>query len=105
MHSPAKSYRRPGQVLRLLWHLRGQSYDLAIDPTTRSRAGRFLLRWVHAHRRIGYAWGTPGKDRILTDAVNPAMAPAHHAEIPVYLLRSALLTQQLRVRRRGRPEC
>lgn len=90
---PGKSYRHPGKVLRLLLNLRQQSYDLAIDPTTRSRAGRFLLRWVRARRRLGYAWGVPGKDRVLTDAVDPALAPPHHAEIPVYLLRSAFLAQ------------
>ena len=87
---PAKSYQHPGQVLRVLWRLRKQSYDLAIDPTLRSRAGRFLLGLVRARRRVGYAWGVPGKDRILTDAVSPASAPQHHAEIPLYLVRSAL---------------
>lgn len=87
---PAKSYQHPGKVLGLLWQLRRESYDLAIDPTLRSRAGRFLLRFVRARRRIGYAWGERGKDQVLTDAVDPASAPAHHAEIPVYLLQSAL---------------
>jgi heptosyltransferase-3 len=91
---PGKSYRHPGKVLSLLLHLRRQSYDLAIDPTIRSRAGRFLLRFVRARRRLGYAWGEPGKDSVLTDAIDPASAPAHHAEIPVYLLQSALLRLQ-----------
>jgi heptosyltransferase III len=86
---PAKSYRHPGKVLSLLLYLRRQSYDLAIDPTIRSRAGRFLLRFVRARRRVGYAWGESGKDRVLTDAVDPALAPAHHAQIPVFLLQSA----------------
>ena len=87
---PGKSYRHPLKVLRMLARLRQEQYDIAIDPTTRSRAGRFLLRFVRAHRRIGYAWGVAGQDRILTDAVDPARAPTHHAEIPVFLLRSAL---------------
>jgi ADP-heptose:LPS heptosyltransferase len=87
---PGKSYQHPGKVLSLLMHLRRQSYDLAIDPTIRSRAGRFLLRFVRARRRLGYAWGESEKDRVLTDAIDPALAPAHHAEIPVYLLQSAL---------------
>ena len=91
---PAMSYRHPIKVLQVLWQLRRQSYDLAIDPTIRSRAGRFLLGWVRARRRLGYAWGVPGKDRILTDAVTPASAPAHHAEIPVYLVRVGLLSDQ-----------
>jgi heptosyltransferase III len=87
---PAKSYQHPGKVLSLLLHLRRQTYDLAIDPTIRSRAGRFLLRFVRARRRVGFAWGESGKDKVLTDAVDPALAPAHHAEIPVFLLQSAM---------------
>ena len=87
---PGKSYRHPLRVLRMLARLRQEQYDIAIDPTTRSRAGRFLLRFVRARRRIGYAWGVAGQDRILTDAVDRARAPVHHAEIPVFLLRSAL---------------
>lgn len=87
---PGKSYRHPLAVARMLLRLREPTYDLAIDPTLRSRAGRFLLRFVRARRRIGYAWGVAARDRALTDAVDPASAPAHHAEIPVHLLRSAL---------------
>ncbi len=86
---PSKSYRHPGKVLGLLFRLRRQSYDLAIDPTIRSRAGRFLLGFVRARLRLGYAWGEPGKDKILTHAIAPSPAPAHHAEIPVYLLHAA----------------
>jgi heptosyltransferase-3 len=87
---PAKSYQNPGKVLGLLWRLRRESYDLAIDPTIRSRAGRFLLRWVRARRRVGFRWGAAGKNRVLTDAIEPALAPAHHAEIPVFLVQAAL---------------
>jgi len=87
---PGKSYRHPLTVLRMLARLRQEQYDIAIDPTTRSRAGRFLLQFVRARRRIGYAWGVARQDRILTDAVDRAHAPPHHAEIPVYLLRAAL---------------
>ena len=86
---PGKSYRHPAKVLRVLLHLRTQRYDLAIDPTVRSRAGRFLLRFVRARRRLGFRWNEAGKDRALTDAVDPALAPAHHADIPVYLVRAA----------------
>ena len=90
LHSfPGKSFRHPGKVLRLLARLRKHEYDIAIDPTTRSRAGRFLLRFVRARQRVGYAWGVARQDRILTHAVDPGHAPAHHAEIPVYLVRSA----------------
>jgi heptosyltransferase III len=87
---PGKSYRHPLRVLRMLARLRQEQYDIAIDPTTRSRAGRFLLQFVRARRRIGYAWGVARQDRVLTDAVDRAHAPPHHAEIPVYLLRAAL---------------
>jgi len=87
---PGKSYRHPYRVLCRLVELRRASYDIAIDPTTRSRAGRFLLQYVRARRRIGFAWGVPGQDRVVTDAVDPACAPAHHAEIPVFLVRTAL---------------
>jgi heptosyltransferase-3 len=90
---PGKSYRHPLVVARMLLRLRGPAYDLAIDPTLRSRAGRFLLRFVRARRRIGYAWGAAAPDNALTDAVDPAGAPAHHAEVPLYLLRSALDAQ------------
>ena len=94
LHSfPGKSYRHPALVLRLLMQLRKRSYDIAIDPTARSRAGRFLLRLVRARQRVGYSWGEPGHDRILTEAVNPALAPAHHAEAPVYLVQSAFRAQ------------
>ena len=91
LHSfPGKSYRHPLAVVRMLLRLRDPVYDLAIDPTLRSRAGRFLLRFVRARRRVGYAWGAATPDSVLTDAVDPAGAPAHHAEVPLYLLRSAL---------------
>jgi ADP-heptose:LPS heptosyltransferase len=89
---PGKSYQHPLNVLSMLLQLRRQSYDLAIDPTIRSRAGRFLLRYVRARARLGYVWGEPGKNKVLTHAVAPALAPAHHAEIPVYLLRAAFPT-------------
>jgi len=88
---PGKSYRHPGKVLSVLLHLRRERYDLAIDPTVRSRAGRFLLRFVRAKRRLGFRWGDSGKDRVLTDAIEPAAAPPHHAELPVYLLRASML--------------
>lgn len=87
---PGKSYQHPLAVARLLLRLRQAEYDLAIDPTVRSRAGRFLLRFVRARRRIGYAWGDAGANRVLTDAVDPRGAPLHHAEVPLYLLRAAL---------------
>jgi len=88
---PAKSYANPGQVVKLLAALRERSYDLAIDPIPRSRSGRFLLALVRARVRIGYRWGVRIRDCMLTHAVDPALAPMHCAQSPLYLLRSALL--------------
>ncbi|HEY6451302.1 MAG TPA: glycosyltransferase family 9 protein [Steroidobacteraceae bacterium] len=88
---PARSYQRPGRVLRLLHALRQPSYDLAIDPMPRSRSGRFLLALVRARTRIGFRWGVGIRDFVLTHAVDPAGAPAHFAQAPLYLLRTALL--------------
>lgn len=94
LHSfPGKSYQHPLAVVRMLLRLRDPVFDLAIDPTLRSRAGRFLLRFVRARRRIGYAWGAAAPDSVLTDAVSPAGSPVHHAEVPLHLLRSALREQ------------
>jgi ADP-heptose:LPS heptosyltransferase len=86
---PARSYRRPGAVLRLLMSLRKRSFDLAVDPDVRSRAGRFLLGQIPARDRLGFRWGVPRHDRILTHAIDTPAAPAHFAQAPVYLLRSA----------------
>jgi len=88
---PAKSYGNPGQVLKLLAALRERAYDLAIDPIPRSRSGRVLLALVRARVRIGYRWGVRIRDCMLTHAVDPALAPMHCAQSPLYLLRSALL--------------
>ncbi len=87
---PSRSYRHPARVLAILMALKHRSYDLAIDPSVRSRAGRFLLGHTRARARLGFAWGVPGRDRMLTHAVDPALAPAHCAQAPVYLLRSGL---------------
>jgi heptosyltransferase-3 len=87
---PIRSYRHPARVLGLMMKLRQRSYDLAIDPSLHSRAGRFLLGLLRARVHVGYAWGEPGRDRMLTHAVNPELAPAHCAQSPLFLLRSAL---------------
>lgn len=87
---PARSYAQPGTVLKLLAALRQRTYDLAIDPVPRSRSGRFLLSLVRARMRIGYRWDVRIRDCMLTHAVDPALAPVHCAQSPLYLLRSAL---------------
>jgi len=87
---PARSFRDPIGVLRLLARLKTRRYDLAIDPIPRARAGRFLLGLVCARRRLGFTWGVTGRDRMLTDLVDMTGAPAHFARVPVYLLRSGM---------------
>jgi ADP-heptose:LPS heptosyltransferase len=86
---PAQSYRHPGAVVRLLMSLRKRSFDLAVDPEVRSRAGRFLLGLIPARNRLGFRWSVPRHDRMLTHAVDAPAAPSHFAQAPVYLLRSA----------------
>ena len=91
VHSfPCKSYRNPVRVVGLLLKLKLRSYDLAIDPNPHSRAGRFLLGQVNARVRVGFTWGVAGRDRMLTHAVFPALAPPHCAQSPVFLLRSVI---------------
>lgn len=86
---PARSYRRPHEVIRRLMALKRRRFDLAIDPDVRSRAGRFLLNQIHARHRIGFRWDVPGRDRMLTHSAVVAAAPSHFALAPVYLLRTA----------------
>jgi ADP-heptose:LPS heptosyltransferase len=88
---PSRSYQHPGRVLGTLWALRRRPFDLAIDPIPRSRAGRFLLQWVRARERVGFRWGMAVRDRGITHFADPAGAPSHFGEVPVYLLRRAYL--------------
>jgi ADP-heptose:LPS heptosyltransferase len=76
-------------TLGTLVALKRRSYDLAIDPVVRSRSGRFLLSYVRARDRLGFSWGKPAHDRMLTHGVDPRPAPPHMALTPLYLLRSA----------------
>ncbi len=89
---PARSFRNPIGVLRILALLKRRQYDLAIDPIPRSKGGRFLLGQVRARRRIGFTWGVPGRDAMLTDAVAMTALPAEFALIPVHLLRSIIVS-------------
>jgi len=93
---PAASYRHPSQVLSLLLTLKRRSFDMAIDPIPQSRSGRFLLGMIRARERVGYRWGVPGRDRMLTHAVDPATAPSHCAESPVHLLHAAYFPDAVR---------
>jgi ADP-heptose:LPS heptosyltransferase len=98
---PTHSYRHPMTVGAHLLALRREAYDLAIDPTLRSRAGRFLLGWVRARDRVGFRWGVGWRDRMLTHVADPASAPRHFAQAPLHLLRSAYSAPEPRLD--GRP--
>lgn len=87
---PAKSYASPASVLRLLRSLRRQRYDLAIDPTPKSRSGRFLLGWLQARHRLGYRWSGDRRNGSLTHAVPADGMPPHMAHAGVHLLRHVL---------------
>jgi ADP-heptose:LPS heptosyltransferase len=87
VHSfPARSFRDPLGVSRLLLALKFRSYDLAIDPITRARGGRFILGWLRSRERVGFRWNLSSRDRMLTHAVEPAGHPRHFAETPLFLL-------------------
>jgi ADP-heptose:LPS heptosyltransferase len=88
---PPARLAQAGQMVRTLRALRGARFDLAIDPITRSRMGRFMLRYVHARERVGFRWGEMRRDRVLTHAADPRAAPAHFTQAPIWLLRSAYL--------------
>jgi len=92
---PARSFRNPIGVLRILALLKSRQYDLAIDPVPRSKGGRFLLGQVRARRRIGFTWGAPGRDSMLTDPVAMTALPAEFALIPVHLLRSIMVSRRV----------
>jgi heptosyltransferase-3 len=87
---PARSFRNPLGVLRLLALLKRRTYDLAIDPMPRAKGGRYLLGQVRARRRVGFTWGVPSRDAMLTDAVAMTALPTQFARVPVHLLRSSI---------------
>jgi ADP-heptose:LPS heptosyltransferase len=91
VHSfPVRSYTSPARVLRLLGSLRTQRYDLAIDPTPKSRSGRFLLAWLQARHRLGYRWASDLRNTALTHAVPADGIPPHLAHAGVHLLQRVL---------------
>jgi ADP-heptose:LPS heptosyltransferase len=75
-------------VLRVVRELRKTHYDLVIDPDRRSKTGRVLLALSHARFRLGFA-GIE-KAGSLTHAVAVPEHVRHIAQLPVYLLRTAL---------------
>ena len=90
---PAWSYSQPLRVIATLRGVLGRPYDLAIDPLPGSRSARLMLGVVKARDKIGFRW--PGRwlgrwlDAPLTHSVEGDAAPAHYAQAPVHLLRSA----------------
>jgi heptosyltransferase-3 len=91
IHSfPARSYTSPARVLRLLNQIRSERFDLAIDPTPKSRSGRFLLESVQARCKLGYRWPSDRRGADLTHTVTTDGMPAHMAQMGVHLLRQAL---------------
>ncbi len=95
VHSfPARSFRDPLGVARTLSALKWPYYDLAVDPITRSRSGRFILGWLRARERIGYRWNNFLRDRMLTYSADPKGCPRHFADRPLYLLQRDFLSGQ-----------
>ena len=86
---PAWSYARPGEVLAIVRRVRGEPYDLAIDPVSGSRSARCLLALVNARHKLGYLWGSRWRDAPLTHPVGLQGAPRHYGQAPVHLLRTA----------------
>jgi len=86
---------QPLRAVGRLLALRRRSYDLAIDPNLHSRTGRALLGYVRARDRVGFRWGVPGRDRMLTHAGDPQRAPLHVAQSPLFLLHCAYYPRAL----------
>src|SRR5699024_4192088 len=74
-------------LLRLIGHLRGQHYDLAIDPSGNSTGNRVSTALAGARQRLGFAghnqWLT------LTHAAERSAKP-HQAEQSLALLNSGI---------------
>jgi ADP-heptose:LPS heptosyltransferase len=98
---PRHMAKHPVQVVRTLIQLRRERYDLAIDPCESSQSGRLLLTAAKARYSIGIAKPASGRDSDMQAATRNA--PAHMAQLPVFLLRDALSSAQFE-RRTDYPE-
>lgn len=85
---PRHGVCHPLRVLRALRRMRETQYDLAIDTDPRSQTGRALLLRSRARHKLGFV--SDKKSGTLSHGVDPAGAPKHAGQFPVYLLRSAL---------------
>jgi ADP-heptose:LPS heptosyltransferase len=75
-------------LFKLLRHLRRHPYDLVIDPCLGSGSGRALMMAARAPYKLGFVReNTHGS---ISCGVAVPVAPAHIAQLPVYLLRTAL---------------
>lgn len=89
---PRHVVRQPGQFLRVLYRLRQQHYDLAIDPDVSSQSSRMLVNFCRASHRVGFAGRKPpGK---LDCAMPTPDSTRHMGQLPVALLRWAIGEQK-----------
>jgi ADP-heptose:LPS heptosyltransferase len=85
---PRHGLRNPLRLLRELKRMRATPYDLAIDTDPRSQTGRALLLRSRARYKLGFV--SEKKGGAISHGVDPAGAPKHTGQFPVYLLRNAL---------------
>lgn len=87
--------RHPIAVMRTLLQLRAAGYDLAMDPSEASQSGRLLLTLANAPHAIGVPRNRIGAGALdESRVVAMRSAPAHMAQLPVFLLRNALSTRE-----------
>lgn len=85
---PKKVVRHLPTLVTLLHHLRRQPYDLVIDPCLGSGSSRTLMLASRAPYKLGFVRDdTQGS---ISCGVSIPSAPVHIAQLPVYLLRTAL---------------
>lgn len=87
---PNWSLTRPDIVLSIFRDLRGTQYDLVIDPSVKSRSGRWVLGICRARYRLGYAWKSPSHNRHLTHVIDQPQSATHMGLQPVILLSRAV---------------
>ena len=80
--------RKGAEFLRFVRRMRGEAYDLVIDPYWLSHSDRLLTRLAHARFRLGF--DGVRKSGHLTHAVAEPKELQHAGKLPVYLLRAAL---------------
>lgn len=85
---PQKVVRHLPTLATLLNHLRKHTYDLVIDPCLRSGSGRTLMMAARAPYKLGFVRDNTHGSISCGIAVPPA--PVHIAQLPIYLLRTAL---------------